>query len=455
MPSRNVRLGLTLLVFLLGTTASQAADWPRFRGPNGGGVSPDNAPVPAEWSDTKNLKWKVKLPGPGASSPIVVGQRIFVTCWSGYGTDARSPGDLKNLKRHLVCLDRKSGDIIWDKTVDPVLPEDEFRGMFAENGYATHTPVSDGERVYAFFGKSGVLAFDNDGKQLWQAKVGSELDYRGWGSASSPILFKNLVIVTASVESHALVALNKETGEKVWEQEAEGFGSTWGTPVLVELPDGRTDLVIGVPYEIWGLSPDTGKLIWFCDGVPSNSMCSSVVAHDGVVYAADSSGTGGGGTIAVRAGGKGDVTKTHVVWTGRDRSRIGTPMVHDGHLYWVSSKIANCVNIADGKSVFQSRLGSSSGADNQGSQGQSRFGRGGGGGGRGGQDYSSPVCADGKIFYSARSGETFVFKAGPKFELLATNRFADGGQLVATPAISDGELLIRSSTHLYCVAAKP
>ena len=191
--------------------------------------------------------------------------------------DGRDPGELKDLKRHLVCLDRKTGDIKWDKTVDPVLPEDEFRGMFAENGYATHTPVSDGEHVYAFFGKSGVVAFDNDGKQLWQTKVGSDLDNRGWGSASSPILYKNLVIVAATVENHSLVALNKETGEKVWEQEAEGFGSTWGTPVLVELPEGRTDLVIGVPYEIWGLNPDTGKLLWYCDGVPSSSMCSSVL----------------------------------------------------------------------------------------------------------------------------------------------------------------------------------
>ena len=106
------------------------------------------------------------------------------------------------------------------------------------------------------------VVHDNDGKKLWQTKVGSDLDYRGWGSASSPILYKNLVIVTASVENHAIVALNKDTGEKVWEQEAEGFGSTWGTPVLVDLPGGRTDLVIGVPYEIWGLNPATGKLLW-------------------------------------------------------------------------------------------------------------------------------------------------------------------------------------------------
>jgi len=450
MNFRILYFGCAALATLFIVAATPAADWSRFRGPNGGGVSGDEASVPVSWSDTENLKWKTKLPGPGGSSPIVVGQRIFVTCWSGYGVEGRNPGDLKNLKRHLVCLDRTTGEIKWDKTVDPVLPEDEFRGMFAENGYASHTPVSDGERVYAFFGKSGMLAFDNDGKQLWQTKVGSDLDQRGWGSASSPILYKDLVIVTATVENHSLVALNKETGEKVWEQEAEGFGSTWGTPVLVDLPDGRTDLVIGVPYEIWGLDPATGKLLWYSDGVQSNSMCSSVVAHDGVVYAAES-GPGGGGTIAVRAGGKGDVTKTHVLWTGRDRARIGTPLIHHDHLFWVNNKTANCIRTEDGKSVFQNRLSSSSG-DGDGERERSRGRRSGRGYG-GGQDYSSPVYADGKIFYAARSGDIFVMNAGPEFKLLATNRFADGGEFVSSPAISNGDLLIRSSTHLYCVSA--
>ncbi len=445
---RHLGLGLAMLFVFFLASAVEAADWSRFRGPNGSGVSADGAPVPSQWSAEKNLKWKAELPGPGASSPIVVGERVFVTCWSGYGVDRRDPGDMKDLKRHLVCLDRQSGKINWDRAIDAVLPEDEFRGMFAENGYATHTPASDGDGVFVFFGKSGVLAFDNDGKQLWQASVGSDLDGRGWGSASSPILYKNLVIVTASVENHSLVALNKETGEKVWEQEAEGFGSTWGTPVLVDLPDGRSDLVIGVPFEIWGLNPDNGKLVWYCEGVPCGAMCASVVAHDGVVYAAES-GREGGGTIAVRAGGKGDVTDTHVLWKGQDRSRIGTPLVHDGHLYWVSGKIASCVRTSDGKRVYQDRLTGSSGSAGQGA---SRGGRG-GGRGIGGQDYSSPVYTDGKIYYAARSGEVFVLQAGPEFKLLATNRFADEGQLIATPAISDGNLLIRSSTHLYCVGA--
>ncbi len=209
---------LIVSVLLLSVGVAGAADWTRFRGPNGSGISPDKQATPLTWSESENLKWKVQLPGPGLSSPIVVGNRVFVTCWSGYGVDGQNPGDQKDLKRHLVCINRESGKEYWTQSIDPYLPEDRYAGMFAENGYASHTPVSDGERVYVFFGKTGVLAFDLDGKKLWQKSVGTESGARGWGSASSLVLYKNLLIVTASAENEALVALNKETGEQVWKQ---------------------------------------------------------------------------------------------------------------------------------------------------------------------------------------------------------------------------------------------
>ena len=207
-------LGLTILAFSTGT--APAGDWPRFHGPDGSGISPDTQPLPVKWSETENLKWKCKLPGPGSSSPIVVGQRVFVTCWTGYGMDRDNVGDQKDLRRHLICLDRDTGNVLWDKSVEPVLPEDPYSGNFTQHGYASHTPVSDGQRVYVFFGKTGVLAFDLDGKKLWQTSVGTGSGPHGWGTASSPILYKNLVIVTASAESKSLVALNKETGKEVW-----------------------------------------------------------------------------------------------------------------------------------------------------------------------------------------------------------------------------------------------
>jgi hypothetical protein len=423
---------LAAAVMLPGAAASQAGDWSRFRGPNGLGASPDQAPTPVEWSETRNLKWKVALPGPGLSSPIIVGERIFVTSWSGYGADPKQPGSEKDLKRHLLCLDRRTGKTLWSKAVDPVLPEEPFRGMFAENGYASHTPASDGERVFVFFGKTGVLAFDMEGRQLWQTSVGDGDDRRGWGSASSPMLYKNLVIVPATVESHSLVALDKQTGGVVWRKEAEGFGSTWGTPVLADLPDGRQELVLSVPFEIWGFNPDTGKLLWYCESNEADSACSSAISHNGIVYSIEGRN---GGSIAIRAGGEGNVTKTHVLWSGRDRGRIGTPAYHDGRLYSIGGGIANCLDAATGKQIYQARIKRSgdAGADEP-PPGGGRRGFGGFGGMMGGQDYSSPVIADGKLYYVMRSGETVVLKLSDHFEQLAVNRFAsDVGNYSATP----------------------
>ncbi len=469
------------------TASAHCGDWPRFRGPNGAGVPDDGQAPPVEWSDTQNLKWKTALPGPGISSPIVVGDRVFVTCWSGYAVGGRDLGNQEDLKRHLVCVDRGTGTIRWSSTVAAVLPEDRYGGMFAECGYAAHTPVSDGERVYAFFGKSGVVAYDMGGNELWRKSVGTGRDGRGWGTASSPILFENLLIVPAAIEGHALVAFDKVSGEQAWKAEADGFASTWGSPLLVELPEGRTDLVMGVPGEIWGFDPRTGKLRWYCESPSQDSMCSSVVAHDGVVYAIEGMA---GGSIAVRAGGKGDVSQSHVVWSGRDPGRISTPVTYNGRLYAISRNAVRSLDAATGKQLAQTRLERSSasggegrpqvagdgrpqagedgrpqagpgrGGPGRGGPGGGRpgfggFGGGGGGfgGGMGGQDYSSPVIAADTLYYVFRSGEVAVLKLGEEIEQIGTNRFAsDGGDFSASPAISDGELFIRSNTHLYCVA---
>jgi hypothetical protein len=395
----------------------------------------------------------------------VVGRRVFVTCWTGYGVDRDDAGDEKDLRRHLVCLDRDTGNVLWDKSIEPVLPEDPYSGNFTQHGYASHTPVSDGQRVYVFFGKTGALAFDLDGKQLWQTGVGTESGPHGWGSASSPILYKNLVIVTASAESKSLVALNKETSKEVWRRKDDGFSGTWGTPILVECGKGRTDLVIAVPFKIWGFNPDDGKLRWQCEGLSSDSICTSVIARDDVVYALET-GPRGGGTMAVRAGGEGDVTKTRVLWRGKERSRIGTPVVENGRIYWFGNRIANCIDAATGKQIYRTRFDGAAVSEapapagpRPGQPGPRGPGRRPGGGFRGrgggmrGQDYSSPVLANGKIYFFSRSGEAFVYATGPEFKLLGQNRFAsEGGDFSSTPAISNGQLFIRSSKYLYCVA---
>jgi len=438
------------LIVLCGASFANA-DWLRFRGPNGSGISEEAHPTPVKWSP-ESVKWKAPLPGPGSSCPIVVGDKVFVTCWSGYGIDrsSRDPGNQEDLRRHLVCVDKNTGKEVWKKSIDPVLPEDNYGGMFAEHGYASHTPVSDGEHVFVFFGKTGVLAFDLDGDKKWQTSVGTESGARNWGSSSSPVLFEDLVIVPATAESESLVALNKETGKEVWKAEAGGFNSTWGSPVLVESDD-QTEVVIAIPGEVWGLNARTGKLAWFSEIFNGGSMCSSaVVDSKGVVYAMES-GPRGGGAVALRAGAgdSKDVTETNTVWSGNQSNRISTPLWFEDRIYTISNKTVMCLNAADGKQIFRSRLKSSGGSASSNEGGGRRGGR----GGRGGQDYGSPVLADGKIYYTSRAGETFVIQAGTKFDQLASNRVTtDSEDFSATPAISDGQLFIRSSKHLYCVA---
>lgn len=472
MRLRKLWLAALAGVVVASWSVAAESDWTRFRGPNGSGVAADAHDLPTEFGPSKNLQWKAELPGPGSSSPIVVGDKVLVSCWSGYGLTTEEPGDIKALKLHLLCFDRASGKQLWDQTIDPYFPEEPYRGMFAQHGYASHTPVSDGERVYVYFGKSGLHAFDLDGKKLWDSAVGTGADPRGWGSASSPILYKNLVIVTAPAESQAIVAFDAKTGEQVWKQEAEGFSGTWGTPVLVKVNDERTDLVIGVPFEIWGINPDSGKLRWYCPINQDDSYCSSVVAEGDTVYAVEGRS---GGSIAVRAGGKDDVSKTNVIWSGSGRNRIGSPIVLDGLLYFISGKVINCVDAKTGKEVYQARLtpktGSQGGGNERGTSERGgnqeapggaggrgpggpggAGGRGGRGGGLGGMDYSSPVVGDGKMYYVARNGDIFVIKPGKQFEQLAVNRVTDATEdFSASPAISDNQVFIRSSKNLYCV----
>ena len=316
------------------------------------------------------------------------------------------------------------------------------------HGYASHSPVSDGENVYVFFGKSGVFGFDLDGNQLWQTSVGTQSDSKRWGSASSPVVHGDVVIVIASAESRSLVGLNKKTGEEVWKQETDGVADVWGTPVLANVDD-RTDLVLGVPYEFWGLSPETGKLRWYSEAMESSSYNSSVVVSNGVVYGIEGRG---GGSAAVKIGGKGDITKENTIWTGNDSARFATPLVYDGRIYFFANGIASCINAKDGSSIFKGRLPSdnASGNGRDGGGGGARGGR--GGRGFGSIDYSSPVAADEKIYYVKSDGTTYVIDASEEFNLIATNKITeDTENFSGTPAISDGQIIVRSNKHLYCI----
>ena len=427
----SVKILIILLTVGLSLASLHAGqpEWPQFRGPNGSGIAAADAHPATTWSATQNMKWKVALPGPGSSSPIIAGERVFITCYSGYG-DGSSGADPEKLQRHLICLQRNSGKVLWDKSVPAELPEDEYSGNLREHGYASNTPVTDGERVYAFFGKTGVLAFDFDGRQLWKVNVGKQSSNRRWGSAASPILCQNTVIVNAAEEGRSVLALDKLTGKEVWKTEVNSLELSFVTPVLVECAGGRSDLALAVPGEMWGLNPDTGKLRWFAQTGITGNVSPSLVAADGIVYA-----TGGyprQGTIAARAGGKGDVTQTNVLWSSQSASYVPSPVVCQGHLYIISDQgSAICLEARTGKLVYKERL--------PGVTGGKPF-------------YASVVLAGGHLYATSRRNGTFVVQAAPTFTLLAQNKLADDDtDFNGTPAITGKQLFLRSNRFLYCI----
>ncbi len=413
---------IVAVVWLLVTGPAVGEDWPRFRGPEGSGISTKDS-LPVTWSENQNLKWKTSLPGAGSSSPIIVGDRIFLTSYTGNNT---------SLKRQLVCINRSNGDIMWTKNVDAAQPEDAFNGYLMEHGYASNTPVSDGQRVYVFLGKTGVLCFDLEGNQLWKVSVGTESSNRRWGSAASLILYEDTLIVNASEESQSIRALERTTGKEVWKAEAASLELAYGTPTLVTAKSGRKELVIGVPNELWSLNPSNGKLYWYAQTTLTGNICPSVVAGDDIVYLFG--GYRSSGSHAVRLGGKGDVTDSHMQWSSRSSSYVATPLLHEGHLYWVDDRgQAFCVSAKTGELVYRERL------------------RGVSGGGR--PFYSSPVMADGKLYVVSRRNGTFVFDAKPEFVQVAQNRISgDETDFNATPAISNNELFLRSNQALYCIS---
>jgi len=413
-----------MIVFVaLSSILSMGADWTRFRGPGATGVSDDTG-LPVTWSADENIVWKTALPGFGASSPITLGDKIFLTCYSGYGLDRDEPGEQDSLRHHVLCVNRADGKLVWGKKAKARPPMAGYdSGQVNLHGYASSTPATDGDAVYFFFGRSGVIAVSVTGKPLWHTLVGHETHM--WGTAASPILFENLLIVNASIESESIVGLDKKTGEVVWR--TSEIEQSWSTPLIVDLPDGKQELVVSMKNKILGLDPATGKQLWQCAGV-KDYTCPAVIANDGVVYI-----TAGRKPqfMALRAGGKGDVTDTHVLWQIRATPKVSTPVYHDGHLYWISNLgIVSCVNAETGEQIYKQRIRLK---------------------GAGDKVYASLVLAEGRLYGLSREDGALVLAAGPEFKLLSQNYLGDSSIFNATPTISNGQLLIRSDRYLYCI----
>jgi outer membrane protein assembly factor BamB len=342
-----------------------------------------------------------------------------VTCYSGYGQTKDNAGDMKKLQRHVVCVDRKSGKILWTREIAAQLPETKYDGYNALHGYASSTPVSDGKDVFVQLGKTGIFCFDLDGKQLWQTSVGKGGD--GFGAGPSLIVYKDLLIVNASMESRSLIALTKSEGKQVWSAK---IGRTWSTPLVITVA-GHDELVLSMPESLRAYDPLAGTELWHCDVIRQmNYTCPSPVAHDGVIYT-----TFHNGFVAVRAGGKGDVTKTNLVWSLTRGGNVSSPLYHDGHIYFGNDGGGvNCLTADKGAKVYQKGLPT-----------RDRI-------------YGSPLLADGKLYYVTREEGVCVVEVGTQGKMLAHNVIADDKSVCnSSMAAADGQLFLRSNRRLYCI----
>ena len=457
------------------------AVWPNFRGPTGDGVAPASYSPPAEWDGERgtNVRWRVDLPGPGSSQPVVWGDAVFVTCFTGYGTgDAMAgdePGSPADLVFHLLKLDLSTGEVLWDKPIPATAPEDPYRGFIGEHGYATSTPVADAGRVYCVFGKTGVLAFDHGGEEVWRTNVGTESGPRGWGSGASPALAtglptpgggtRDLLFVNACEQSQSLVALDPATGEEVWRAEAKLIEQTWATPVLAAPAAGAAgrdarELLFAIPEELWGVDPASGAVKWYATVPVDGSACPTPVVADGVAYVV---GGRRGGSAAVRLGGGGaeaggggtgegtgggDVTDAAVLWETNEGSYVPSPVLIGvggaARLLTLSDRgVATSQDAETGEVIFQDRLPTA---------GLTPFP---GGRGGGASFYASPVVAGGRVYATTRAGDTFVIEPADDLEVLAVNKLGPAaGRCNAAPAVTPDALVLRTDRGVWCLAAE-
>ena len=239
---------------------------------------------PAKWNAKENIAWKLKLPGPGASSPVIIEDKIVITCYAGYGVDRRKPGNLKNLRRYLICIDRKSGKQVWRKVIRNGKKEDKLTQQISDHGYASSTPVSDGKTIYAFFGKAGVYAFDLKGKQLWKKDVGSGSSRFRQGSGSSPVLAGKLLIINAADEANAIIALDKSNGKIVWRNESAQLDGSYVTPALATTKDQKTQVIVSMINQAWGLRAEDGKQSWKMATRQNGSVVPTPIVDKDKVY---------------------------------------------------------------------------------------------------------------------------------------------------------------------------
>jgi outer membrane protein assembly factor BamB len=444
---RMIRAILPFLTVGLLTLSANAQNWPQFRGANASGNGDGQNP-PTSWDATKNtnIVWKTAIPGLAHASPIVWGDKLFVISAvssapqgkfrHGLYGDVDSDKDTSKHAWKVLCLDKKTGRILWDRTAVEAVPKIK---RHIKSTHASPSPATNGNYVVAFFGSEGLYCYDFKGKLVWKQDLGVldsgwffDPDYQ-WGMASSPIIYKEQVIVQCDVQKGSFIAaFDLKTGKQRWKTNREEIPS-WGSPTVFE-SKGKAMIVTNATKRIRGYDPATGKELFELSGNSEVTVGTPVVGHDLVFV------TGGYPPIrpvyAIKPTAMGDIslaegkeTNDHIAWSKkRDGTYMPTPIVYGDHLYTCSNNgVLICYDAKTGEKIYQQRIAGQSNAFT-----------------------ASPIAADGRLYFAGEDGDVFVVKAGPTYELLATNPM--GEVLMATPAVSDGMIFVRSIGHVYGIA---
>lgn len=399
-----------LLLFIAASNVA-AGNWPQYRGPGGLGLSAESG-LPTKWGAGGGVRWKTRLPGPGHSSPIVWGDRLFLTAY------AAAAGEAGRGRLLVLSVERLTGKILWEREVRVGRVE----RVGGANAPATPTPVTDGRRVYVYFGSYGLVCFDFEGRKVWERQVapcGGE-----FGSASSPVLHRRLLVLSCTSDAEGfLLAADKETGRTVWRTPHAQPALTFATPFVWNTGAGE-QIVLAVSGHVKGFDPKTGRELWRVAGAPKG-VAPTPAASGGLLYAASNAQPNF--VVAIRPGGRGDVTGTHVAWR-HDKGGVSvpSPLAVGGYLFALrDGGVMTCLDAKSGAVLWQERLPAR------------------------GNYFASPVAGDGKVYAVNEEGEVSVVAAKPVYELIATNSM--GERTLASPAISGGNIFIRTDENLYCV----
>lgn len=436
---RKSSLVLSLMLVAVAMVQAQSdAHWPQWRGPFFNGMARGDAPT--VWSDTKNIKWKTEIPGRGFSTPVMWGDRIFLTTAIPSGKPAAEPappegrragggaGPLVEHKFEVLCLDRKTGKILWQRTAKVATPHEGYHRTYGS--FASNSPITDGRYVYAFFGSRGLYVYDFNGKLIWEKDFGVQMKMRlAFGEGAAPLLSKDQLFLVFDHEAGSfMVAIDKRNGKELWRSQRDE-PSSWSTPLAIE-HNGRTEIIVPATNKVRSYDARNGKVLWESAGLGSN-VIPVPVHHNGMVVVM--SGHRDPKLMAIKLGKDGDISGSDAIAWSHTRGLAYTtsPVLYDNKLYVVTDNgLVSAFNATTGEPFYaQTRLP------------------------KGYNLKASPVGANGKLYLATEDGDVVVLKMGEKFEVLSVNTLEDQ-VFIATPVIADGEIYLRGQKTLFCISEK-